>query len=141
MGYIEGEDRRQMRLLPDCIDDLVEADNPVRAIDAFVDGLCLEVLGFQKAAPADTGRPAYDPRDLLKLYIYGYFNKIRSSRKLMKECRRNIEIFFLLNRLTRGTACDRCSNDSEMYKGRSPSCVLRKLRYAVGHTEGQQNGE
>ncbi len=100
MGYIEGEDRRQLHLLPDCIDDLVESDNPVRVIDAFVEGLSLDILGFQKSTPADTGRPAYDPRDLLKLYIYGYFNKIRSSRKLMKECRRNIEVFFLLNRLT-----------------------------------------
>lgn len=99
MAYIKGEDRNQM-CLPPCIDDLVSEDNPVRVIDAFVDTLDLSEMGFAKDKPAETGRPAYDPRDLLKLYIYGYFNKIRSSRKLMTECARNIELFFLLNRLT-----------------------------------------
>jgi transposase len=100
MGYVEGQDRHQFMLLPDSIEDLVGEDNPVRVVDAFVDGLNLEKLGFSKNKPADTGRPAYNPRDLLKLYIYGYFNKIRSSRKLMKECQRNIELFYLLRRLT-----------------------------------------
>lgn len=82
------------------MDDLISADNPVRVIDAFVDGLDLNAAGFQKAKPNETGRPPYNPKDLLKLYVYGYFNKIRSSRKLMAECSRNIELFFLLNRLT-----------------------------------------
>jgi len=100
MGYIEGRDRQQIMLLPDSIEELVSEDNPVRVIDAFVDGLNIEKLGFSKDKPAETGRPAYDPRDLLKLYIYGYFNKIRSSRKLMKESQRNIELFYLLRRLT-----------------------------------------
>ena len=100
MGYIEGQNRHQLILLPDSIEELVGEDNPVRVIDAFVDGLNIEKLGFTKNKPAETGRPAYDPRDLLKLYIYGYFNKVRSSRKLMKECQRNIELFYLLNRLT-----------------------------------------
>lgn len=100
MGYIEGRDRQQIMLLPESIEQLVDEDNPVRVIDAFVDGLNIEKLGFTKNKPAETGRPAYDPRDLLKLYIYGYFNKIRSSRKLMKECQRNIELFYLLGRLT-----------------------------------------
>ena len=85
---------------PIASDDLIESNNPVRVIDAFVDGLDLVEAGFSKAILNQTGRPPYDPRDLLKLYIYGYFNKIRSSRKLMTECSRNIELFFLLNRLT-----------------------------------------
>ena len=100
MGYVEGADRHQIMLLPESIEQMVDEENPVRVIDAFVDGLSIEKLGFTKAKPAETGRPAYNPRDLLKLYIYGYFNKIRSSRKLMKECQRNIELFYLLRRLT-----------------------------------------
>lgn len=99
MTYIQGESRTQM-CLPEFIEDMVSQDNPVRVIDHFVDSLDLQKLGFSKAQPAGTGRPAYDPRILLKLYIYGYFNKIRSSRKLMQECLRNIELFFLLNRLS-----------------------------------------
>jgi transposase len=100
MTYIKGSSREQITLLPDCIDDLVGQNNPVRVIDAFIDNLDLDEAGFQRATPNITGRPPYDPRDLLKLYVYGYFNKIRSSRKLMSECSRNIELFFLLNRLT-----------------------------------------
>lgn len=99
MTYIQGESRTQM-CLPEFIEDMVSQDNPVRVIDSFVDSLDMHKLGFVKAQPAGTGRPAYDPRDLLKLYLYGYFNKIRSSRKLMQECTRNIELFFLLNRLS-----------------------------------------
>lgn len=100
MDYIKGQNRGQKTMLPDCIDDLIEAGNPVRVIDTFVDGVDMREAGFSKATLKQTGRPPYDPRDLLKLYIYGYFNKIRSSRKLMTECRRNIELFFLMNRLT-----------------------------------------
>lgn len=100
MKYIKGQDRRQITFLPDCIEDLIGQDNPVRVIDAFIDNLDIEGAGFQKSVPSWTGRPPYDPRDLLKLYVYGYFNKIRSSRKLMAECGRNIELFYLLNRLT-----------------------------------------
>jgi len=100
MKYVKGQDRMQMTILPECIDDLIGQDNPVRVIDAFIDSLNMDKLGFKRAEPNDTGRPSYDPRDLLKLYVYGYFNKIRSSRKLMMECSRNIELFFLLNRLT-----------------------------------------
>lgn len=100
MAYVEGQDRNQIMLFPECIDDFISEDNPVRVIDAFVDGLDLNKLDFTQAEPSVMGRPAYNPRDLLKLYIYGYFNKIRSSRKLMKECQRNIELFYLLRRLT-----------------------------------------
>ena len=100
MEYIKGQDRGQKTMLPDCIDDLIGQDNPIRVIDAFVDALDFKATGFKRPKPNDTGRPSYDPRDLLKLYIYGYFNKIRTSRRLMMECGRNIELFFLLNRLT-----------------------------------------
>ena len=82
MAHITGEDRSQLLLLPDTVDDYVGPDNPVRFIDAFVDGLDLEAAGFQRVRPNDKGRPGYDPADLLKLYIYGYLNRIRSSRRL-----------------------------------------------------------
>ena len=100
MEYIKGHDRGQKTMLPDCIDDLIGRDNPIRVIDAFVDALDIKAAGFRRPKPNDMGRPSYDPRDLLKLYIYGYFNKIRTSRRLMIECSRNIELYFLLNRLT-----------------------------------------
>jgi transposase len=99
MGYIVGEAREQASLLPALIEDYVAADAPVRVIDAFADGLDIAGLGFGRAAPAATGRPAYDPRDLLKLYIWGYFNEVRSSRRLERECRRNVEAMWLLRRL------------------------------------------
>ena len=99
MKYVEKRDRSQISFLPECVEDYIDEENPVRVIDAFVDSLDMEALGFQKAKPAQTGRPAYDPRDLLKLYLYGYLNRIRSSRMLMRECRRNIELFYLLGSL------------------------------------------
>lgn len=100
MGFIYGENRNQMHLYPVTLEELVDENNPVRVIDAFVDHLTLDKLEIQRATPARTGRPPYDPRDLLKLYIYGYFNRIRSSRRLMLECGRNIELIYLLNHLT-----------------------------------------
>jgi transposase len=99
MGYVTGDDRRQPCLLPPVIDDYVDPNAPVRVIDAFVDGLDFSALGFERAAPASTGRPGYDPRDLLKLYIYGYLNEVRSSRRLERECRRNVEVMWLVGRL------------------------------------------
>jgi transposase len=99
MSYVTGRSKGQQIFLPSSIDEYVDEGNPVRVIDAFVDTLDMKTLGFEKAEPAYTGRPAYNPRDLLKLYIYGYMNKIRSSRKLMVECRRNIELFYLLGEL------------------------------------------
>ena len=99
MKYIEKESREQLTLLPDCIEDYIGEDNPVRVIDAFVNTLDMAALGFEKSELKETGRPPYDPRDLLKLYVYGYFNKIRSSRKLMTECTRNVELFYLLGKL------------------------------------------
>lgn len=100
MSYVRGEDRGQAALLPAAIEDYVAADAPVRVIDAFVDGLDVSGLGFGRSVPAATGRPPYDPRDLLKLYIWGYFNEVRSSRRLERECRRNVEAMWLLRRLS-----------------------------------------
>ena len=99
MKYMEKRDRAQKSFLPECVEDYIDEENPVRVIDAFVDSLEMEVLGFRKAKPAQTGRPAYDPRNLLKLYLYGYLNRIRSSRMLMRESRRNIELIYLLGGL------------------------------------------
>ena len=83
--FIEGEDRLQQWLLPSCIDDYVSEDNPVRVIDAYVDELDLAALGFDRAIPEATGRPAYHPATLLKIYVYGYLNRIQSSRRLERE--------------------------------------------------------
>jgi transposase len=99
MGYIQGEGRSQGTLFPVMLDDFVPADHVCRVIDAFVEMLVMSELGFERAKAAETGRPGYDPRDLLKLYLYGYLNQIRSSRRLEAECRRNIELMWLLGRL------------------------------------------
>ena len=96
--FIEGFDRSQTTLLPDCVDDYVGEDNPVRAIDAFVDMLDLASLGFD-VAPEATGRPGYHPSTMLKLYLYGYFNQVQSSRRLERECGRNLELIWLMGRL------------------------------------------
>jgi transposase len=86
-------------LFPLCLEDLIPADHACRVIDAFVDSLAMEALGFVRSQPASTGRPGYDPRDLLKLYLYGYLQQVRSSRRLETECRRNVEVMWLLGRL------------------------------------------
>jgi transposase len=100
MAYIAGADRTQAVLLPEVLDDYVGADNPVRFLEAFVAQLDLAALGFQRAVPAETGRPGYDPGDLLRLYLYGYLHRIRSSRRLEQETHRNVELLWLLRRLT-----------------------------------------
>lgn len=99
MAYIEGEVRGQHTLFPSTLDDLIPADHVCRVIEAFVARLEMASLGFVRAEPAETGRPGYDPRDLLKLYLYGYLQQVRSSRRLEAECRRNIEVMWLLGRL------------------------------------------
>src|SRR4051795_5566526 len=99
MAHIPGHDRSQLLLLPEAVDDYVPADNPVRFIEAFVDGLDLAALGFTGTVPKATGRPGYAPADLLKLYIYGYLNRVRSSRRLEAETHRNIEVIWLLRHL------------------------------------------
>ncbi|RZI73050.1 MAG: IS1182 family transposase [Pseudomonas sp.] len=97
--FIEGEDRSQVTLLPECLDDFIGEDNPVRAVDVFVEELDLRSLGFAGADPASTGRPAYHPSVLPKLYIYGYLNRIQSSRRLEREAQRNVELMWLTGRL------------------------------------------
>jgi transposase len=99
MAYIEGEGRNQGTLFPVVLDELVPPDHMCRVIDAFVEGLDIAKLDFERAHPAETGRPGYDPRALLKLYLYGYLNQIRSSRRLETECVRNVELMWLLGRL------------------------------------------
>jgi transposase len=99
MGYIQGEGRNQGTLFPVVLDDFVPSDHLCRVIDAFVEKLVMSELGFERAQAAETGRPGYNPRDLLKLYLYGYLNQIRSSRRLEAECRRNVELMWLLGRL------------------------------------------
>ena len=83
--FVEGADRSQLSFLPECLEDWVDEDNPVQVIEAFVEALDLPALGFDGATPANTGRPAYHPAVLLKLYIYGYLNRVQSSRRLERE--------------------------------------------------------
>jgi transposase len=97
--FIEGESRQQMTLLPAALDDYIGEDNPVRVIDVFVDELDLGELGFTREVPASTGRPGYHPGVLLKIYIYGYLNRIQSSRRLEREAQRNVELMWLSGRL------------------------------------------
>jgi transposase len=97
--FVEGEDRRQSFLLPDSVDDYVTEDNPVRVVDVFIDELDLGALGFAGMQPAATGRPAYHPSTLLKIYLYGYLNRVQSSRRLEREAQRNIELMWLTGRL------------------------------------------
>jgi transposase len=97
--FVLGVDRVQSTLLPGCLDDFIDESNPVRAIDAFVDALNLAELGFDGVSPAATGRPSYHPSVLLKLYIYGYLNRVQSSRRLEREAGRNVEVMWLLGRL------------------------------------------
>src|SRR5215472_3458440 len=97
--FVEGQDRSQLILLPDCLDDYVGEDNPVRIVDAFIDAfideLDLAVLGFAGVVPEATGRPSYHPVTLLKIYLYGYLNRVQSSRRLEREAQRNIELMWL----------------------------------------------
>ena len=97
--FIEGEDRAQVTLLPECLDDYVGPDNPVRVVEAFVEQLDLRQMGFEGIDPLATGRPSYHPAVLLKLYIYGYLNRIQSSRRLEREAQRNVELMWLTGRL------------------------------------------
>ena len=98
--YIQGEHRTQSTLLPELLDDYVAEENPVRVIDVFVDNLDLKQLGFEGMTPAITGRPSYHPSAMLKLYIYGYLNRVQSSRRLEREAQRNVEMMWLIERLT-----------------------------------------
>jgi transposase len=99
MAFIQREARNQGTLFPTTLEELIPADHVCRVIDAFVSRLKMGELGFMRAESAETGRPGYDPRDLLKLYLYGYLHQLRSSRRLEAECRRNVELMWLLGRL------------------------------------------
>ena len=102
-------------MLPECLDDFIAEDNTVRIVDAFIDELDLAALGFEGATPASTGRPSYHPAVLLKLYLYGYLNRIQSSRRLERECQRNVELMWLTGRLApdfKTIADFRCDNES-----------------------------
>ncbi len=99
MEFVQGVSREQAILFPESLDEYVTADNPVRFLDAFVDQIDLEEAGFARVEPGVTGRPPYDPRDLLKLFIYGYLNRVRTSRKLERETHRNVEVMWLLRKL------------------------------------------
>src|SRR6266567_1054492 len=126
VAHIAGTDRTQAVLLPEVLDDYVGADNPVRFLDAFVAQLDLGGLGFQRAAPAETGRPGYDPGDLLRLYLYGYLHRIRSSRRLEQETHRNVELMWLLRRLTPDfkTIADFRRDHPAALKGVCRECIL-----------------
>ena len=97
--FVEGSDRDQSTLFPECLEDWVGEDNPVRVIDIFVDSLDLGDLGFEGVVPQWTGRPSYHPSVLLKLYVYGYLNAVQSSRRLEREAGRNVEVMWLTRRL------------------------------------------
>src|SRR6266850_7861457 len=97
--FVEGTDRGQATLLPECLDDWIDENNLIRVIDAFVEALNLGELGFAGVEPETTGRPSYHPSILLKLYIYGYLNRVQSSRRLEREAGRNVEVMWLLGRL------------------------------------------
>jgi len=99
MGYIEGEDRKQSVLFPEVLEDYISEENAVRFIDVFIEELDLSELGFVKAIAKETGRPPYDPGDLLRLYVYGYLNRTRSSRQLEREAGRNVELMWLVRKL------------------------------------------
>ena len=97
--FVEEADRGQWTLLPECLDDFIDKNNPVRVIDVFVDALDLAEMSFEGVEPAATGRPSYHPSVLLKLHIYGYLNRVQSSRRLEREAGRNVEVMWLLGRL------------------------------------------
>jgi hypothetical protein len=99
--YVVGQDRSQSTLFPEVLDDYIAEDNPVRVVDVFVDELDLKDLGFEGAEPEVTGRPSYHPATLLKIYIYGYLNRIRSSRRLERETQRNVELIWLTGHVIR----------------------------------------
>jgi Transposase domain (DUF772) len=121
MTHIAGFERDQLLLLPEAVDDYVDADNPVRFIDAFVDGLDLATAGFARVAAKATGRPGYAPVDLLKLYVYGYLNRVRSSRRLEREAHRNIEVIWLLRGLKPDFKTIAARTASSAFKNPPPS--------------------
>ena len=125
--FVEGADRGQSTLFPECLEDWIGEDNPVRVIDVFVDELDLAELGFDGVDPEVTGRPSYHPSVLLKLYIYGYLNRVQSSRRLEREAGRNVEVMWLTGRLLPITR--RSPTSARTMAGHPPG--LRPVRRAV----------
>ncbi len=126
MKYVEGFNRSQALLFPQCIDEIIPPESEVRIIDAFVESLPLQELGFHSHQPVEEGRPMYHPKDLLKLYIYGYLNRVRSSRHLEKECERNVELIWLLKGLRP------CFRTIAGFRSEHPEVFRNTFRYFVG---------
>ena len=128
--FVEGEDRRQGVLLPEFLDDYVSEENPVRVIDVFIEELDLAALGFEGVVPEATGRPAYHPGVLLKIYVYGYINQLQSSRRLERETARNVEMMWLTGRLvpdhkTIGNFGAKCGGSFDDSSGEKPESLRR----------------
>ena len=141
MAHVAGESRYQATLFPEVLDEVVGRGDPVRVIDAFVDTLDLGELGFSKVAAEEMGRPPYAPGDLLKLYIYGYLHRVRASRRLEAETRRNVQVMWLIKRLTPGfkTIADfrshaRANNPgmSDLMNATSPDDLAALEEYLAG---------
>src|SRR6266576_3873565 len=128
--FIDGEDRMQQALLPHSLEDYVGEENPVRVIEVFIDELNLAALGFSGMTPAATGRPAYHPSTLLKIYLYGYLNRVQSSRRLEREAQRNIELMWLTGR-SRLTS-RRLPTSARIMARLSERCVVSLSSFAVG---------
>jgi transposase len=129
-GFVQDADRQQTTLLPECLDDWVDESNPVRAVDVFVDALELRELGFDGVTPAATSRPGYHPSPMLKLYIYGYLNRVQTSRRLEREAGRNLEVMWLTGRFApdHKTIADFRKDNGQRSRGfarNSSSCAAR----------------
>jgi len=143
MSYIEGESREQRILFPEALDEYIGEDKAVRFIEVYVDRLELEELGFKQTAPKETGRPPYDPRDLLKLYIYGYLNRVRTSRMLERECGRNVELMWLMRKLRPDfkTIADFRKENRQCFKGVFRQFVLLCRDGVIGRRVGGDRRE
>ena len=128
--FIDGEDRTQQALLPHSLEDYVDGENPVRVIEVFIDELELAALGFSGVTPAATGRPAYHPSTLLKIYLYGYLNRVQSGRRLEREAQRNIELMWLPGGWRRTSR--RLPTSAKIMARRSSRCVVSLSSFAVG---------
>jgi hypothetical protein len=131
-GFVQGADRQQTTLLPECLDDWVDESNPVRAVDVFVDALELRDLGFDGVDPAATGRPGYHPSPMLKLYIYGYLNRVQSSRRLEREAGRNLEVMWLDGTARSGSQNHRRFPQRQRPRHQKGLCAIRRLVPQVG---------
>src|SRR5215472_17194596 len=138
--FIEGTDRGQSTLFPECLEDWIDENNPVQVIDVFVDELDLAELGFDGITPEATGRPSYHPSVLLKLYIYGYLNRVQSSRRLEREAGRNVEVMWLTGACSRSQ--DDCRLPQGQWQGHSPGlCPLCRSLPSDGPAGRSERGD